>query len=86
MIKFFIFAAMSATVMANDLRKGGILDKVKSRFCDCKTYQVKREVDIQLFHKPYLKDSFTAFAQEEFGDLERLISFSKVKIIFRVKF
>jgi hypothetical protein len=66
--------------------RDGLIGKIKSELCDCAGSELKREIDIQLFNEPYLRDSLLIFADRKFGNLDEVLSFAKVKIIFRLRF
>lgn len=82
---FIALFLIKTPILADYSPKSGLIRKVKDRFCDCST-PPQHEVDFQLIHQPYLKDSLLLFAEQEFGDLDKFISFARVKIIFRFKF
>ena len=86
MIKIFSLLLWFNSTLGHSVTKDGLFRRIKSEFCDCSTRELKREIDIQLFHEPLLKDSLTLFAAQRFDRLHEVMSFAKVKIIFRLKF
>jgi len=83
MFKIFVFC-FSQTIFANNLNGRNIVKKIKQNICRCK--EPKREIDLELFHEPYLRDSLQLFAKERFEPGLRYLEFAKIKIIFRIRF
>lgn len=82
-LKYVLLYSITCTAFASEFKKPDILGKIKGKICNCK--KKAREVDIELFNQPYLKDSILSF-DGNFADLNRSFSFAKIKIIFRYRF
>lgn len=86
MVKLICLLMLSDTIYANDLENHRIVTKLKEQICSCEKNNLKREIDFEMFHEPYLRDSLILFASENFTNVNRLVSFAKIKIIYRIRF
>jgi hypothetical protein len=77
---------LTTPTIADYSPKREIIGKVKKQLCNCPNQLISHEVDFELFHEPYLKDSLLLFADREFDNLNKFMSLARVKIIFRIKF
>ena len=69
---------------ANDLEKRSIVKEIKKKICKCQT--PREEIDFELFHEPYLRDSLQLFALEKSNSMGRYFEFAKIKVVYRIKF
>ena len=67
------------------LAKPKLVEEIKKRICECTKPDLQTQIDFEIFHQPYLKDSIFLFMDDElkFGEI---FARSQIKIIYRITF
>jgi hypothetical protein len=67
------------------LAKPKLVDEIKKQFCKCDKPDLRNQIDFELFHQPYLKDSIFLFIDDQIR-LNEIFARSQVKIVYRITF